>query len=178
MEQIYRSKYINKNSIDIISILLEYIRDKIFDEYLLKIFNIIEDNNFLSTLLALNKQNNLINNTLIKEIKEKYIKIIKYDKDKKYIPKFNMDFVIPGFYNFYQELSDFIISNIAKDFSQNEKRLRYFLKGDGDKAIENFHEKENIYLKEVNQYVMKNKFIVNLINKIHIDLILMILIIN
>ena len=172
MEQIYKNKYINKNSIDIVSILLEYIRDKIFDEYLLKIFYIIEDNNFLSTLLALNKHNDLLNNTLIKEIKEKYIKIIKYDKDKKYIPKFNMDFVIPGFYNFYQELSNYINLTIIRDFSQNEKRLRYFLKGDGDKVIEKFHEKENIYLKEVNQYLMKNSFVVNLINKIPIDLIL------
>ena len=83
MEQIYKNKYINKNSIDIISILLDYIRNKIFDEYLLKIFNIIEDNNFLNNLLSLNKHTNFLNDTLIIEIKEKYIEIIKYGKDKK-----------------------------------------------------------------------------------------------
>lgn len=83
MEQIYKNKYINKNSIDIISILLDYIRNKIFDEFLLKIFNIIEDNNFLNTLLSLNKHTNFLNDTLIIEIKEKYIEIIKYGKDKK-----------------------------------------------------------------------------------------------
>lgn len=83
-----------------------------------------------------------------------------------------MDFIIPRFYNFYEELSNYITLIITRGFSQNEKRPRYFLKGDGEKVIEKFHEKENIYLKEIYQYIMKNNFIVNLINKIPIDLIL------
>lgn len=44
-------KNINKNSIDIITCLLDYIKEQIFSEYLIYILKALEDNNFLTTLV-------------------------------------------------------------------------------------------------------------------------------
>ena len=107
------NQFIKKNSIDIISILIEYTRDEIFDQYINNILNILEDNNFLTSLLVIDNHKELLKDDIIREIKEKYIKNIKFEKDKKYKPKFILNFIIPGFYNFYGELYNYISQNIS-----------------------------------------------------------------
>ena len=125
---IYEDKFINKNSIDIISIIIEYIKDKIFSESLLNIFKILEDNNFFSSLLCQSRKIRPLNNDVIKDIKEKYLKEIKFDNNKVYHPKFNISINIIGFYNFYEKISNYIFENIKRDYIQNEKKNKGIFK--------------------------------------------------
>ena len=43
-----------------------------------------------------------------------------------YQPKFSFKFIIPGFYNFYKDLSDYLIKNITSSYFNNEKKLRNY----------------------------------------------------
>ena len=169
IEKIYNNQFINKNSIDIISILIEYIRDEIFAQYINNILNILEDNNFLTSLLVIDNHKELLEYDIIREIKEKYIKNIKFEKDKKYKPKFILNFIIPGFYNFYGELSNYISQNISNEFMRNEKMLREFLKGDEISVKNNFNSKESNLLSLIYQEIKKKEFIFEIMNKIPID---------
>ena len=99
MPKIFEKNYINKNSVDIISIIIDYIKEEIFNKYLKNVFDIMEDNNFLSTLLVINESDEkLLNEDAVKQIKTEYLETIKLDFDKLYNPKFILNFVIPGFY--------------------------------------------------------------------------------
>ena len=72
---IYKDKFINKNSGDMITIIKDYISEKIFDNILMNIFNVLVDNNFLTTLLVLNKnKEKILQEKVLKEIKEKELK--------------------------------------------------------------------------------------------------------
>ena len=166
IDNIYNNQFINKNSIDIISILIEYIRNKIFAQNINDIFNILEDNNFLTSLLVIDNYKKLINDEIINKIKENYIKSIKIEKEKKYSPKFILNFILPGFYNFYVQLSKFISQNISNEFMRNEKKLREFLKGDQTNIKNNFNKKEFILLSSVFEEIKNNEFIFDIINEI------------
>ena len=74
-------KNIDKDSLDIVSCLFNYIRDKIYHKYFIYIFRALEDNNFFSTLVENKKDNNkyLIEN--ITEIKEQLLDKIGLNKD-------------------------------------------------------------------------------------------------
>ena len=170
IERIYKKRYVNKNSVDITSVIIQYITDNIISESLLNIFKVLEDNNFLSSLLVL--KNNILNKELIEEIKEKLIKELVFDQNKYYTPKFNIDYSILGFYNFYEKISNFIISNIRRDYIQNEKKLREFLKGDSVKETTNFHDKEEILLNDLIEEVQKDKFAIHFIPKLSKEYIL------
>ena len=72
---------INKNKTDVISCVLDYIKEKVFSKYLRLIFNALEDNNFLTTQLEINnkkifkldkndKGSSSNNNTIIKELEK------------------------------------------------------------------------------------------------------------
>ena len=101
--------YINKNSIDIISCILDYIKEYIFKKYLEIIFNVLEDNNFLTTLMEISRDSftkldktdksgkNEKNIVIIKELKNKFLKEIKVNNEAKYVPKFLYHYKIPGF---------------------------------------------------------------------------------
>lgn len=64
--------------------------------------------------------------------------------------------MIPGFYDFYKNISKFVSTNISIEFMRNEKKLRMFLKGEKDIAKKIYHQKEEIYLSltynEMNNY--------------------------
>ena len=53
----FKEYYVNKDKIDIISCILDYIKENVFEKYLNFIFVVLEDNNFLTTLLEINKIN-------------------------------------------------------------------------------------------------------------------------
>ena len=58
INKIFKNHQINKINIDIISCILDYIKEKIFKKYLLYIFKVLEHNNFLTTLMEISKDKN------------------------------------------------------------------------------------------------------------------------
>ena len=46
-KKMLKENYVNKDKIDIISCILDYIKEKVFVKYLNHIFAVLEDNNFL-----------------------------------------------------------------------------------------------------------------------------------
>ena len=89
--------YINRDSIDFISFTFDYIKDKIFKKSLLYIFKVLEDNNFLTTLIEISKDRNTKldkndkytrndkSKNIIKDLKTKFLKEIKVDREDKYL---------------------------------------------------------------------------------------------
>ena len=180
IDKMIEKNHINKNSIDIISCALDYIKENIFKKSLMFIFKVLEDNNFLTTLIEIGKDRNIKldkneflkndkNKNIIKELLTKFLKEIKVDDEGKYKPKFLFNYKIPGFYNFYKNLSDYIEKNISNKFYENEKKLR-------DKKIDNlknkFYEKEKDLLNKTLEMISKDKLYFDLINRITPDIIL------
>ena len=188
VNKMFKENYVNKNKIDIISCILDYIKENVFAKYLKLIFNELEDNNFLTTLLEINNNNSCKldkndkgprpnNSKIIKELETKFLKEIKIDNDKKYEPKFLSNYKVPGFYRFYKTLSDYLTKDINTEFLNNEKNLRDIdlnedPKPNIAKELEDFHEKEEELLKKVLEKIEKDKIYFDLINKITPDLIL------
>ena len=56
IEEIYNNNYISIYTIDIVSCLIEYIKENIFNKYLRKVLDILEDNNILTTLYETKKK--------------------------------------------------------------------------------------------------------------------------
>ena len=54
VNKMLKENYVNKDKIDIISCILDYIKENLFAKYLKLIFEVLEDNNFLTTLLEIN----------------------------------------------------------------------------------------------------------------------------
>ena len=112
----FSENHINKNSIDIISCILDYIKVDKFKKYLVYIFKVLEHNNFLTTLIEINNdKNNKLDKNIIEKLKNRMLKGIKVDYDVKYEPKFLFNYKIPGFYNFYKNLSEYLNQNISSD---------------------------------------------------------------
>ena len=172
IKSIYEKKMINKSSIDLISVIIDYIKNEVISKYISKILENLEDNNILTTLLVINGKEELLSNDIITEIMEKYLNNIKIEEDKEFKPKFILNYIVPGFYNFYESISKFISSNVSTDFMRNEKKLRMFLKGEKDEAKKIYHQKEEIYLSLTYNEVQNYEFISEFIYKIPSDLIL------
>ena len=170
--KIYKEKYINKNSIDIVSIIKDYISDEIFENILLNILLILEDNNFITTIMVLNtKKPKLLSKEIIKELKERQLQSLELNNENNScIPKYNESFIIPGFYNFYKDLSNFIRHNIAGDWIKNENKLRTFFKGDVSEVEKKFHDKEKDLLDNLYQKERKNNMIFDILSQGKIDL--------
>ena len=166
IEKIYKDKRINKFTVDIVSCIIEYIKEEIFNKYLKIIFKILEDNNILTTLSDLNQSDfNDINKEIVKGIIDEFLDKLTYNKNYAYNCKFLYNFNIPGFYNFYVNLSNYINKNITTNYFVNEKALRYLLKEDIQK-IRDFYDKEDGHLGIVYNEIENNqKFIFGLINK-------------
>jgi len=183
VNKIFKENHINKNTIDIISCILDYIKENIFKKYLQYIFRVLEHNNILTTLMEistdrynkLDKDDKSIRNNsnkiIIKELKSKFLERIKVD-DVKYKAKFLFNYKIPGFYNFYKDLSDYLAKNITAEFFNNEKKLRDY---NGDKpgnAKSIFVGKEKELLDKVLEKISQDKLYFGLIKKITPDLII------
>ena len=173
IENIYNSNYIKKFTIDIISCLINYIKDNIFIKNLEKIFKKLEDNNILTTIFKLQKNNfEVINKDVVEDILFLYLDTFKIVKDENYKPKFLFKYNVPGLYNFYENISDYINKDITSNYFYIEKKLRETKKLDDDKK-DNFHDKEQSFLKKVidNKNISENEFLNQLLNKIPTDLI-------
>ena len=171
LKKIYEENFMNIESIDIISVLLDFIKDNIFEKNLLEIFKKLENDNFLTTLLVLeeNTNGNIKYDTINKIIKN-YIQNLDFKEDDCYKPKFNLDFLIPGFYNFYEECSNLISNKFSTFYTQNENNMRRFIEGDIFEAKKNFHEKENKLLNILYKEIEKNEFIIKCVRNKEFDL--------
>ena len=182
-----QENYMNKKKIDIISSITDYIKENVIIKYLKYIFNALEDNNILTTLIELDKQKSIKlikndtssipnNSIIIKDIQTKFLKEIKYDDKKKYEPKFLSNYIIPGFYNFYKKLSDYLNKEITNEYLNNENSLRKLDLDDKKlnlaKKIEIFHDKEEELLQKVIKEIEKDKLYYDLIDRVTPDLIL------
>ena len=173
VKEMYKENYINKDTIDIKSCILDYIKENIFKKYLQYIFKVLEHNNFITTLIEISKDKNSKldkndksdkndkNKIIIKELKHKFLKKIKVDNEAKYEPKFLFNYKIPGFYNFYKDLSDYLIKNITSEFFNNEKNLKDY-EGDKPDNVNNiFFEKEKELLDKVFEKISQDKLYFN-----------------
>ena len=165
-------KNINKNSIDIISCILDYIKEQIFSEYLMYVLKVLEDNNFLTTLVE-NKKNNFekIDSEIIIKLIDKFLNEINSD-ELIYEPKFSFKFQIPGFYKTYEKISNYISKNINIEYFNNEKNLRFYYGSNYENEKKKFHEKEEILLFNVYDEISKDEFIFGIMNEIIPELIL------
>ena len=175
IDKIMSSNYIGKNSLDIISCLLNYIKEEIFGKYLKYIFKALEDNNILTTLIEIqNDKNKEIDDSTIRRLIETTLDTITYDPNKIYNPKFLYNYKIPGFYNSYKYLSEFINKNIIVDYFNYEKNLRkYEAKANKEKKKNDFYKKEKELLSSVYDYISSNdKFFYENLEKIDTNIIL------
>ena len=172
IDNIYKNNYISIYTLDIVSCLIDYIKENIFTKYLKKVFQILEDNNILTTLLEIKKKNyKFIKKNQVEDIIKNYLDEIIKEKNVKFQTKFLFNYNVPGFYNFFIKISNYINANIISNYFNNEKKLRKLLKEDIDK-IRDFHDIEESLLNNVyNEIANKHKFIFETINKISNDLI-------
>ena len=172
IDKIYKDQRINKFTVDIVSCIIEYIKEEIFNKYLRIIFKILEDNNILTTLSDIYLNNfQDIDKYTIENIMLDILDKIKYNKNHTYSCKFYYNFKIPGFYNFFVNLSNYINKNITSNYFANEKKLRLLLKKNIE-LIRDFYDKEDEQLSKVYDEIKKNyKFEFEMINKISGDLI-------
>lgn len=92
---------------------MDYIKETVFNAYLIYIFKVLEDSNFFTTLVEIKKdKDNKLDKNIIDKIKTKILDSIKID-NKSYEPKFIFNYEIPGLYNLYKNLSNFIIENVT-----------------------------------------------------------------
>ena len=174
INKLFKMNYITKNSLDIISCLLDYIKEKIFDKYLNHIFTVLEDNNIFTTLLEIkNYKHKILEERIIDQLKDNFLNIITMEK-KNYMPKFLFEYQIPGFFNFYENLSDYIKKTIAIEYFNNEKKLREYPGKENEKQkikIIEFYEKEEDLLSLVYDEIGQDKIVFDIIKKISPDLI-------
>ena len=83
--------------------------------------------------------------------------------------KFLFNYYVPGLYNFYQDISNYINKNITTNYFDNAKKLREVIKSDSEE-VRQFHDTESSLLDNVNKYIANNKFIFEILNKIPHDL--------
>lgn len=122
IDTIYEKELIDNYTLDIASFLVEYIKENIFKKYLTHIFKVLEDNNIFTTLIEIRKNNyKLIKKNIIEEIIKNYLNNINIKENSKFESKFKYNYIIPGFYNFYVNISDFIRKNISQNYLKNEK---------------------------------------------------------
>ena len=178
IEKIYQKGYINKNTIDLISVIIDFVKKEIISKYIDKILCNLESNNILTTLLVLNNNKDLINDELQGTVKEMVIQYIdKIDIEKNdYKPKFILSFIIPCFIELYANLSDFIIKDIRNDFFKNEKMLRNFSFNKKNARVsdtkEAYDKKEKYLISKTFEKLEKDKFFYEFVKRISPNLIL------
>ena len=176
IENIYNCGYIDKNTVDLITVIKEYVKNEIISKYINIILCKLEDNNILTTLLVLNNDKNLINDELLESVKEMILKYIEQMdiKEDNYRPKFILSFIIPSFIELYSKLSDFIIENIKNSYFKNEKMIRNFSSNKKNESdTKEIFLKKREYLFHLSHENLKNyKFFYEFAQKIPSDLIL------
>ena len=126
----------------------------------------------MTTLIEIKRNNyKYIKRDLVENIINKFLDEITFEKNNKNIPKFLFNYNIPGFYNFYINISNYINKNITINYFNNEKKLRELFKYTFEK-IKDFHEKEESLLSNAYKECEKNEFIFENAKKIDENLIL------
>ena len=178
IDKMLNDNYINKNSVDLISCIMDYIKDNIFNKNLEKIFIILEHYNFLTTLLEIDNDRDIkIDVDIIKEIENKILSDVKIEESQLQ-PKFLLGYKIPGFFNFYKNLSELINKNFSNKYLENEKDIREYFGNNADKKLFEFHDNEESLLNELLDEIKKEKdkfeFFLNLFDRMpnYSDLIL------
>ena len=172
IENIYKRGYINKDTVDLITVIKEFVEKEVINKYINTILCKLEDNNILTTLLVLNNNKKVINDELqeiIKELIMKYIETINFEEDK-YKPKFILSFIIPCFIDFYSKISEIIIQNICNDFFKNEKMIRNFSsnkKNESD-TKDSYHKKEEYLLSLTYNELENDQFFYEFEKKFHL----------
>ena len=177
IDLILHINYIGKNSLDIISCLLNYIKGEIIGKYIKYIFSALEDNNILTTLIEIqnNKdKNNEIDGAIIKHLLLSILGSLTYDNKKEYNPKFLYNYIIPGFFNYYKNLSDYINKNLVVDYFNCEKNMRkYDSKANLEKKKNKLFKTEKKLLSYLYDYLCnENKFMFDNMKKINTNLLL------
>ena len=178
IDKMLNDNYINKNCVDLISCIMDYIKDNIFNKNLEKIFTILEHYNFLTTLIEIDKDRDIkIDEDIIKEIENKILSDVKIEESQLQ-PKFLFGYKIPGFFNFYKNLSELINKNFSTKYLENEKDIREYMGNNIDSRLYQFHDNEESILNELLDEIKKDKdkfeFFLNLLNRMphYSDLIL------
>ena len=178
-KEIFDNSYITSNTVDVVGVIInDVIIEKKLREALMKVIDVLESDNFISALLALDnntKYKKFASKENLYKMMEKYLNFSKIDNIQKK-SNFTADYMIPGFYPFYVRISEYLKNNIAQNFFNNEKKFRDSLKG-FIKLKLNFHIKEAEFLQEVSNEIFDNesddyKFIKEVVNKCPYDLLL------
>ena len=74
IEKIYKNNYINRNTLDIVSSLIEFIKENIFNKNIKKVLAISENKNILTNLIDIKKtKENSIDKNLFEKIIKNYL---------------------------------------------------------------------------------------------------------
>ena len=104
-----------------------YICKEILEKYLRYAFLALEDNNIFTTLIELQKNKNKeLDDEIFRQLILDLLDMLTYDEKRYYNPKFLFNYKIPGFYNSYKNLSDYINNDIIIDYFNLEKNLLKF----------------------------------------------------
>ena len=134
-KEIFDNSYINHNTIDIISLIINVaIIEKRLRGAIMRVIDVLESDNILTTLLTLDKSDKIKKKYELFCNKENLFKMIQRYLDLVKIPEiqkkatFKKNYCIPGFLSFYDLISKFISKNVTEKFFKNEKKLRDSLK--------------------------------------------------
>jgi len=164
IEKIYTDGYVDENTSDIVTVINDYIKEKVIGYNIENILLYLEDQNILTSMLNA-YQKKLISKNLKLEIQNNYLNEIDFNTKKQYNPKFNLNLIFPGFYSFYIELSNYISSNISYHYNRNEKKIRK-LKKNFFESEEKYHAKELELLLSLYKEVENKKFIVYILKQL------------
>ena len=165
-DKMIEGKNINKKSIDIVSCILNYYKENILKENFYLIFRALEDNNFFTTLIEIGNNDKKLDKSIIRILKSEALKSIN-SENKAYEPKFLFNYKIPGFYNFYKNISNDINKNITAEYFSNEKKLREYFDEEPEKIKTKFHDEEDRLLNLILENSQeKYKFYFDIIKKI------------
>ena len=156
IDKILHDKLINNFTIDVISCICDYIKDKVFNKNLKILFKILEDNNILTTLVEIKKNNyDAILKETVDNIVVTYLDELEIKKDYIYNCRFKFNYNIPGLYNFFENISNYINKNIILSYFNNEVKLRKSLNNDNSIKKE-FHKTEESLLDKLYMEVQTN----------------------
>ena len=171
IDKIYEENIINSFTVDIVSCFVEYIRKEILLKNLKTIFRILEDNNILTTIIE-NQKNKAIDEDIIENLLKKYFNEIVIENNQIYDCKFIYNFNVPGFYNFFESIHNYINKNISLNYINNEKMIRILLQED-IKKLQDFQDDEENLIKNLYSEIKNNhKFNYEAMNIVSKDLIL------
>ena len=147
IESIIKNNYIDKNTTDFVSLIIKYMK-KITKEKIKILLRQAEHNNFFTNIFILNKKeveekendqskdyyffnisdNDILNNDIIKKIKNEFIKILKEGKNDIEEHKeinIKLNYKIPGLFFIYKEIKEYIEKEkLPITYFQYETELR------------------------------------------------------